>query len=455
MNVNRDFAAYRQRLLAEGARYERREAPDMTKLANTIEQIGRGFEEYKTANDQALAEARKGGVTPETRAKLDKLDAELDRLGELKGEVEKLLTRAARPSGGGSDGGFVSQEAEEHKKAFSAWMRNPRDAEREQRLRAAERALAARANSANPLEARAAQVVTSTGSAGGFALPEEIERTIARLSVDTSPIRQIATVRTVSTPDYKELFDVNGASFEWVGETGTRNQTTTPDLAEVAPTFGMASCRPRASEESLDDLFFDVEGWLGVSAGEALGQGEGVAFISGNGTNRPTGILAGPTPVLTADATRAFGTLQCIVSGQASALPTTLDRFIDMITALRARYRTNARWLTSRGVVGELRKYKDSDGRYIWQPSLQAGQPDMFMGYPITEAEDMPAVGAGAFPIAFGDFREGYLICDRVGLRVTRDDITVPGFVQWYIRRRVGGRLRNTQAIKLMRISAT
>ena len=104
---------------------------------------------------------------------------------------------------------------------------------------------------------------------------------------------------------------------------------------------------------------------------------------------------------------------------------------------------------------GELRKYKDSTGQYLWQPSLQGGQPDQFMGYPITEAEDMPAIGAGTFPLAFGDFREGYLICDRVGLRVTRDDVTVPGFVQWYIRRRVGGRLRNTQAIKLLRISAT
>jgi HK97 family phage major capsid protein len=454
MTIHRDFSAFRQRLLSEGARYERREAPDLAKLAETIEQIGRGVEAYKSANDQALAEARKAGVTPETRAKLDKLDAELDRLSDLKKEIETLITRASRPNGE-TAAAPASREVQEHRAAFAAWMRNPRDAEREQRLRTAERALAARASSGDDRERRAAQVVTSTGSAGGFALPEEIERTIARLSVDTSPIRQIATVRTVGTPDYKELFDVNGASFEWVGETGTRSQTTTPDLAEVAPTFGMASCRPRASEESLDDLFFDVESWLATSAGEALGAGEGVAFISGNGTNRPTGILAGPAPVTTSDATRAFGTLQCIVSGVATAMPTSLDPLIDMVTALRSRYRANARWLTSRAVLGALRKYKDSTGQYLWQPSLQAGQPELFMGYPITEAEDMPAVGAGAFPLAFGDFREGYLICDRVGLRVTRDDITLPGFVQWYIRRRVGGRLRNTQAIKLLRISAT
>jgi HK97 family phage major capsid protein len=219
--------------------------------------------------------------------------------------------------------------------------------------------------------------------------------------------------------------------------------------------MGIASARPRASEESLDDLFFDVEGWLAMSVAEALAAGEGAAFVSGNGTNRPTGFLSGPTPVLTADATRAFGTLQCIVSGQAAALPTSADVFYDMIYALRARYRANARWVTSKAVLSSLRKYKTTTNEYLWQPSLVERQPERFMGYAITEAEDMPAVGAGTFPLAFGDFREGYLIVDRVGLRITRDEITLPGFVQWYVRRRVGGRLRNTQAIKLLRISAT
>ena len=137
------------------------------------------------------------------------------------------------------------------------------------------------AKSRDGRETRSTQTVTSTGSAGGFALPEIIERQIARLSVDISPIRQISTVRTVGSPDYKELFDVNGAGFEWVGETDTRNQTNTPDLAEVAPTFGMASAKPQASEESLDDLFFDVESWLVSSAAEAIAAGEGAAFVSG------------------------------------------------------------------------------------------------------------------------------------------------------------------------------
>jgi HK97 family phage major capsid protein len=454
MNINRDFAAFRQRLLAEGARLETRDAPDLGKLSATIDGIGRAFEEFKSANDARLAEiGKKGAADPVLEEKLARINASLDELAEIKKRLEAAETRAARPGGAGAREGADTETPEQrnYRKLFLRWARNPSDPGRQMELRTAQKALESKAQvDEDGFETRAVQVVTSTGAAGGFALPEVIERTIARLSVDISPIRQIATVRTVGSPDYKELFDVNGAAFEWLAEAATRNQTNTPDLAEVAPTFGMASARPRASEESLDDLFFDVESWLTMSAAEAIAQGEGTAFISGNGTARPTGFLTG-TPVTTGDGARAFGVLQFIASGQAAALPTNADVFYDVVYALRARYRANARWVTSKLVLAALRKYKDTTNQYLWQPSLVQGQAENFMGYPITEAEDMPAVAANAFPVAFGDFREGYLIADRVGMRMTRDEITVPGFVQFYIRKRVGGRIRNSQAIKLLR----
>lgn len=451
------FAALHMKLAGCATAPEIREAPaDMAELTRIIEKLGNAFDEYKKANDEALAEiGKKGTAAPETEAKLARINTELNELGDLKRRLETIETRASRPGAQGDNAiGIKLKEESEYRSAFERWLRNPREAEREQRLYAATKDLQTRYRSMG-LEQKAAQTATLTGAAGGFALPEQIEQTIARLSVDISPIRGIATVRTVGTPDYKELFDVNGAAFEWVGETGTRSQTNTPDLAEVAPTFGTASARPRASEESLDDLFFDVEGWLMQSIAETLAAGEGIAFVSGNGTNRPTGFLAGPTPVATADASRAFGTLQYIASGQAAALPTSLEVLYDLVYALRARYRANARWVTSKLVLSSLRKYKDTTGQYLWQPSLSVGQPESFMGYAITEAEDMPAVAANSFPMAFGDFREGYLIADRIGMRVTRDEITLPGFVQWYARRRIGGRLRNTQAIKLLRISVS
>jgi HK97 family phage major capsid protein len=462
--MNRDFAAFRGRLLAAGALvalYERRDTPTIASVADALDKIGGAFEEYKKTNDQRIEALKAGKGTADLDAKLARIDAAIDGLNEAKSRLEKVETKLARPGalGGKSDGERPSAEAEAYKSAFLSWVRNPSDPERRTalQLRARElRKVETRAGGDDDgFETRATQTVTSTGSAGGFALPEVIERAIARLSVDISPIRQISTVRTVGSPDYKELFDVNGAAFEWVGEAGTRNQTNTPDLAEVAPTFGMASAKPQASEESLDDLFFDVENWLISSAAEAIAQGEGAAFVAGSGTNRPTGFLAGPAPLATADGARAFGTLQYIPSGQAAALPTSVDVFYDLIYSLRARYRANARWVTSKLVLAAMRKYKDTTNAYLWQPSLVAGQPDTFMGYGITEAEDMPVVAANAFPVAFGDFREGYLIADRVGMRMTRDEITTPGFVKFYIRKRVGGRLRNTQAIKLLKIATT
>ena len=447
------MAAFTAKAQALGA-YEKREEPSVKSVADALDKIATAFDEYKKTNDARIEAVKSGASTEAFDAKLAKIDAHIDSLGEMKTKLEKMETKLARP--GVMDGGRQegeSNEAAEYRHAFLDWMRAPGDHERQQKAAAAAKQLEAKNRDGR--ETRATQTVTSTGSAGGFALPEIVERQIARLSVDISPIRQIATVRTVGSPDYKELFDVNGAGFEWLGETDPRNQTNTPDLAEVAPTFGMASAKPQASEESLDDLFFDVEGWLTMSAAEAIALGEGAAFVSGNGTKKPTGFLAGPAPVATADSARAFGTLQYIASGQAAAMPANLDTMYDLIYSLRARYRTNAKWVTSKLLLSSLRKYKDSTGQYMWQNAVTAGEPNTFMGYGVVEVEDMPAVGAGAFPLAFGDFKEGYLIADRVGMRITRDEITTPGFVKFYVRKRVGGKLRNSQAIKLLKIAAS
>jgi HK97 family phage major capsid protein len=436
--------------------YEKREDPSITSIAKAIDQIGHAFDEYKKTNDARMEAVKKGASTEHLDAKLAAMDAHIDSITEAKNRLEKLETRLARPGAfGGNQQTAESPEAAEYKEAFIDWVRSPSDPERKAAVHEAGKHLESKRR-AGQRETRAAQVVTSTGASGGFALPEQIEQSIARLSVDISPIRQIATVRMVGTSDYKELFDVNGAGFEWLGEADTRNQTNTPDIAEVAPTFGMASAKPQASEESLDDLLFNIEDWLTTSATEAMAAGEGAAFVSGNGTKKPTGFLAGPTPVTTVDASRAFGTLQYIASGQAAALPTTPDTFYDIVYALRARYRANAVWVTSKLVLAALRKYKEATtNAYMWQPGLAAKQPDTFIGFPVVEAEDMPAVGAGAFSLAFGDFREGYLIADRVGMRITRDEITAPGFVKFYVRKRVGGKIRNSQAIKLLKIAAS
>lgn len=442
MTTHANFAAFRRKL-ETGAAYERREAPtpDLKAIAETVEKTAKAFEDFKAARDKELAEIRKGGVTPETKSELDKINAELDKLSDLKTRLEQVETRNARPGGDPLPGEkrTVTPAEREHRNALLNWMRDPSNAGKQNELRSKE------------LETRAAD--TQTGAAGGFAVPEVIAREIMRLGVDMTPMRQVARVITAGSPDYKELVDVGGATFGWVGETDARAETNTPALAEVAPTFGTAYAYPKASEESLQDVFFNVEDWLINSSAEAIAKGEGAAFVSGTGTKQPTGFLNG-TPVATADATRAFGALQFVASGQASAMPTDPQVFNSLVYSLRATYRANARWMTSKAILSALRGYKDTTGQFLWQPSLVAGQPQTFLGYPIVEAEDMPAVAANAFPLAFGDFREGYLIVDLAGLRITRDEITTPGYVKFYVRKRVGGKVKNSQAIKLLKIAA-
>lgn len=245
------MAAFTAKAQAVGA-YEKREEPSVKSVADALDKIATAFDEYKKTNDARIEAVKSGASTEALDAKLAKIDAHIDGLNEVKSKMEKMETKLSRP--GVMDGGRQegeSKEAVEYRHAFLDWMRAPADHERQQKAAAAAKQLESKSRDGR--ETRATQTVTSTGSAGGFALPEIIERQIARLSVDISPIRQISTVRTVGSPDYKELFDVNGAGFEWLGETDTRNQTNTPDLAEVAPTFGMASAKPQASEESLDD----------------------------------------------------------------------------------------------------------------------------------------------------------------------------------------------------------
>lgn len=433
--------------------YEKREDPSIKSVADALDKIATAFDEYKKVNDQRIEAVKTQKPTADIDAKLAKMDEHMGAITEAKTRLEAVERKLARPGMTTTGEKGTTPEADAYKNAFFSWVRNPTNSERSSLLQQRAKELRESKATGDDFESRSVQATTLTGAAGGFALPEVIERQIARLSVDISPIRGISTVRTVGSPDYKELFDVNGAGFEWIGETDPRAQTTTGDLAEVAPTFGMASAKPQASEESLDDLFFDVEQWVIESASEAIAQGEGAAFIAGSGVKRPTGILAGPVPVVTGDATRAFGTLQYIASGQIGAMPTSADTFLDMVYGIRARYRNNAKWLTNKLVLSSMRKYKDTAGQYLWQPSVQASEPSLFLGYPVVEAEDMPVVVANAFPLAFGDFKEGYLIADRVGMRMTRDEITTPGFVKFYIRKRVGGKLRNTQAIKLLKIA--
>lgn len=303
---------------------------------------------------------------------------------------------------------------------------------------------------------RKAAINTVTGSEGGFALPKQLSDTIQDQLFTVSPIRSIARIVRVQTSDYRHLVGTRGAGATWRSELGAGTATNAPTMAEVIPTHGELFAFPEISTWALDDLTIDPEGWLQMNVTDQFAVSEGAAFVSGDGVDKPTGFLSGPTPVATADATRAFGALQYVPTGAAATLGTAIDStLVDLVYTLATPYRAGASWVMNSQTAASIRKLKDADGRFIWTDSLQAGQPPLLMGFPVVLAEDMPNVAANAFPIAFGDFSRGYLIADRTDVRIIRDEVTKPGAVRYIVQKRVGGKLTDTKAIKLLKVAAS
>ena len=293
-----------------------------------------------------------------------------------------------------------------------------------------------------------------SGDAGGYAVPREIDAVIDATLKAISPIRSIANVVKVGSAGYRKLVTTGGTPSGWAAETGARTETATPTFVEIAPPTGELYANPSASQAMLDDAQFDVEEWLAGEIALEFAKAEGAAFVNGNGTNRPRGFLQQPVAT-TGDATRAFGTLQYIASGAAGDFGSNpQDRLIDLVQSLRGPYRQNGSFVMNAATLARIRKFKTTDGQFLWQPSLAAGQPATLLGYPVVEADDMPDVAANALSIAFGDFRAGYLVAERTETVILRDPYSNKPFVNFYATKRVGGCVTNSEAIKLMKFAA-
>ncbi len=295
----------------------------------------------------------------------------------------------------------------------------------------------------------------ASDSAGGYAVPEELDSAIERTLTAISPIRAVANVVKVGSAGYRKLVTTGGTPSGWVAETAGRPETDTPVFAEIAPPFGELYANPAASQAMLDDAAFDVEAWLANEIATEFARAEGAAFVSGNGTNRPKGFLAAPTSAAV-DGVRPFGTLQFLTTGVAGGFPASnpQDKLIDFVQTLRSPYRQGAAFVMNSATAARIRKFKTADGAFLWQTGLVAGQPDTLLGYPVVEAEDMPDVAADALAIAFGNFRAGYLIAERAETQILRDPFTNKPFVHFYATKRVGGQVMNSEAIKLLKFAA-
>ena len=388
------------------------------------------FEAFKEANDDRLAQIEtRMSADVVTIDKVDRINRAID---ETKARLDELTLKAKRPRLGQGDD--PAPAAREHKQAFEAYVR--------------------KGETGGLFDIEAKSMSAGTGSDGGYLVPSETETEIGRRLSAASPIRAIAGIRQVSSAVYKKPFATSGFSAGWVGETASRPETNTPTLAELQFPAMELYAMPAATQALLDDSAVNLDEWIADEVQQAFAEQEGTAFVTGNGTNRPKGFLSYTN---VADASWSWGNIGYVATGTAGAFPASnaSDKLIDLIYVLKSGYRQNAHWVMNRKTQGVIRKLKDANGDYLWQPAAAADGSSTLMNFPVAESEDMPDIGADSYALAFGDFGRGYLVVDRVGVRVLRDPFSAKPYVLFYTTKRVGGGVQNFEAIKLMKFGVS
>lgn len=428
-------------------------------LKKVIEELGRAFEEFKQAVTQQLAEVKAGrGVEATLNDKIEKLSDALTTLQSQKDEIEKKLNRPnighevsvdeqkcvvifnaeikahAAASGQASPGDVSVEQYRAYKQAFNVWARK------------GDKFLSGD-------EQKALQV--GVDADGGYLCPPDLTGRIVQKLFDLSPIRQIADVQLISGGALEGIEDTGEADAGWTGETSTRSETNTPTIGKYSIPAEEMYAEPRATQKLLDDAVFDVESWLSAKVADKLARVEGAAYVVGNGVSKPRGFTT-YTTAATADASRTWGQLEHVDTGANGdfAASNPADKLFDLEAAFKPGYLAGANWVTRRSVIVKVRKFKGSDNNYLWQPGLQAGKPATLIGYPITMAEDMPALATNSLSMALGNFKLGYQIVDRFGVRILRDPFTAKPYVKFYTTKRTGGAVVHFEAIKFLRFTA-
>lgn len=362
------------------------------------------FAAFRTANDSRLAEIEaKSSVDPLLSEKVERLNTALDAQTR---RIENLTLAGAT-----STFGQLHEGKSANQTAWDNFIRT---------------------GDASLLEGKS---IASVNGDGSLIAPVETESRIDAVLAETSPMRRLATVRTIGASAFRKPVSTSGAQSGWAGETDARLETEAPTLELIDFPTGELYAMPAATQALLDDSVADVDAWLAEEVRDVFAAQETAAFISGDGVNKPRGFIDAPD----------LGVLEPAVFDT--------DALIDLIYAPKSRYRANASFVMNRRTINTVRKFKDADGNYIWQPSLSAGAPSTLLGYPLVEMEDMPDIGSGVASVAFGDFRRGYLIADRQGVRVLRDPYSAKPYVLFYTTKRVGGGVQDAEAIKLLKVT--
>lgn len=437
---------------------------DILEIKRLIEEQGAAWAEFKRTNDDLIAAKADGKAVGELETKLAKISADLDKLSELRAQFEQIEAKLGRPQND-TEAKAASDLAAETK-GFNAAMRAeyqskgkaiPAELSGEQYTQYKSAffkvAIGTGMDSLSSDERKA----LSAGSDpdGGYLLPHSaVGRTVAKI-YEQSTMRQLANVQTISTDSLEGLVDNDEADAGWVSELGTRDDTGTPQVGKYRIDAFEMYAQPKVSQKLLDDAAMDVEGWLAGKVADKYARVEGAGFTTGDGSGKPRGLFAYPTAA-TSDDTRPWGTFEHVKTGANGDFTTTkADPLQDLLGAFKDQYLQNATFLMRREVRTKIRKMKEATSdRYLWEPSLQAGQPDKLLGYPARIDQYVPAIATDSLSLAFGDIREAYTIVDRIGIRVLRDPYTAKPYVRFYSTKRTGGGAVNFEAVKFLKFSA-
>ena len=411
-------------------------------MENIADVIKGSFDELKKTNEELIASEVKGlGVADlkEKMATIDaKLDAEEDRFEQAKAEKEALEAKTAK----------FEETLEELKVAFQ--RDGGVDESEVKDIKAEAQEVYFRKNVQGMGEDQIKALSTDSDPDGGFRLAATTTANIMTYMYETSPMRQYASVISISGPDYIATIDNDEASAGWVGEKQARTETTTPIFQTKRIVPYELYAEPQATQRMLDDADFPVESWLAGKVSDQFSRKENTAFIIGDGVEKPRGILTYDAGVITNTSSQEL--IEQISSGDANRI--TADALLDMEAAVKTEYLNGSNFFLNRTSVGAIRKLKDGQNNYLWSPGFDSKTGPSIMGYNYARFEDMPAEQANALPVMFGNMKLAYQIVDRMGIRTLRDPYTGRGSVKFYTTKRVGGDVVNFEAIKLMKVEA-
>jgi HK97 family phage major capsid protein len=434
---------------------------DVLEIKSLIEKQGQAWEEYKKTNDALIAAKAEGKAVADLEAKLAKIGDDMDKLSETKKMLEDFIAESKAPGKGAE----VDKDLAAEVKGFNLAMRAEfqgkgkaapadLDADTYKQYKSGFYKLVAGVK-LEDLEAGERKAMSAGSDPdGGYLLPHSTQGAMVTKLFEQSSMRRLASVQTISTNKIEGVIDNDEADAGWVSELGTRSDSGTPQVGKWEIEAHEMYAMPKISQRLIDDSATDVEGWLAGKVADKFARVEGAAFCTGTGVGQPRGLFA-YTTAATGDDSRAWGQFEHVVTGASADFHTTkADPLQDLIGAFKPQYLQNASWLMRREVRTKIRKMKEATSdRYLWEPSLQAGQPDRLLGYEVNVDQYLPALASGSLSLALGDFKQGYQIVDRIGIRTLRDPFTAKPYVVFYTTKRTGGGAMNYEAVKFLKFS--